>query len=64
MLPNIKMHHYFRNIIKPFLLVYIVYIQMIVINSKTSILWKLNVKSGKIDDFGDKYEHVRAKNVN
>lgn len=55
------MQHYFRDAIKPFLLVYIVYIQVIVINSKTSILWKLNVQSGQIDGF-DEEIHVRFDN--
>lgn len=52
------MPHYFRDAIKPFLLVYIVYIQVIVINSKTSILWKVNVQNGKIDGFGEEKTQV------
>lgn len=57
---SIKMQHYFCDAIKPFLLVYIVYIQVIVINSKTSILWRLNVQSGTIDGFGDEHLQVSS----
>lgn len=55
-----RMQHYFCNALKPVLLVYIIYIQIIVINSKTSILWKLNVQSGNIDGFSEGHGHVRT----
>lgn len=57
------MHHRLCNALKPVLLVYIIYIQIVVINSKTSILWKLNVQSGNIDGFPEGQKHVRIKNV-
>lgn len=61
----IRMQHYLCNALKPVLLVYIIYIQIIVINSKTSILWKLNVQSGNIDGFSEGQRHVRTNiNVN
>lgn len=52
------MCNYIRNVLKPFILIYIVCSQVVLINSKTSILWKLNVESGKIDSFGEKHQLV------
>lgn len=54
-----KMQQHLCNELKPVLLVYIIYIQIVVINSKTSILWKLNAQSGYIEGFSECQRHVR-----
>lgn len=56
----VKMQRRLCNALKPVLLVYIIYIQIVVINSETSILWKLNVESGNIDSFPEGQRHVRT----
>lgn len=55
------MNHFLENIFKLFMIVYILCNQIIGLNSKSSILWKLNDKSGKIYSFGDNDQHVSRK---
>lgn len=55
------MNHFLENILKLFMIVYILCNQMIGLNSKSSILWKLNDKSGKIYSFSDNDQHVSEK---
>lgn len=52
------MHQYFENIIQLLMIVYILCNQIVGLNSKSSILWKLNDKSGKIDSYSDSHQHV------
>lgn len=51
------MHHYFVNA----MIVYILCNQIIGLNSKSSILWKLNDKSGKIVSYSDSHQHVSVR---
>lgn len=46
------------NSILPYLLVYVFCIQVIVTNSKTSTLWKLNKQSGLIQSHEEKGRYV------
>lgn len=55
------MHHYFENTIKLLTIVYILCNQIIGLNSKSSILWKLNDKSGKIVSYSDSHQHVSVR---
>lgn len=57
------MNHFLENIFKLFMIVYILCNQIIGLNSKSSILWKLNDRSGKIYSFGDNDQHVSKKIV-
>lgn len=52
------MNHFLENILKLFMIVYILCNQIIGLNSKSSILWKLNDRSGKIYSFSDNDQHV------
>lgn len=55
------MNHFLENIFKLFMILYILCNQIIGLNSKSSILWKLNDKSGKIYSFSDNDQHVSEK---
>lgn len=55
------MNHYFENAIRLFMIVYILCNQIIGLNSKSSILWKLNEKSGKIDSYSNSHQHVSIR---
>lgn len=57
------MNHFLENIFKLFMIVYILCNQIIGLNSKSSILWKLNDKSGKIYSFSDNDQHVSRKKL-
>lgn len=52
------MNHFLENIFKLIMIAYILCNQIIGLNSKSSILWKLNDKSGKIYSFSDNDQHV------
>lgn len=56
------MYQYLGNIVKLFTIVYILCNQIIGLNSKTSILWKLNTKSGQIDSYSDSHQYVSLDN--
>lgn len=53
-IPRKVMYHYFESVF----IVYTLCNQIIGLNSRTSILWKLNDKSGKIDSYSDSHQHV------
>lgn len=55
------MNHFLENIFKLFMIVYILCNQIIGLNSKSSILWKLNDRNGKIYSFSDNDQHVSRK---
>lgn len=57
------MYHNFENVIQLLMIVYILCNQIIGLNSKSSILWKLNDKSGKIVSYSDNHENVSFVSV-
>lgn len=52
------MSHYLDDLIRLFMVVYIVCSQIVTINSKSSILWKLNADSGQINAFDEENSPV------
>lgn len=48
------------HLVKLIVIVYILCNQVIGLNSKSSILWKLNTKSGQIDSYSDSHQHVSS----
>lgn len=57
------MSHYLDDVIRLVGVVFIVCSQLDAINSKSSILWKLNVESGLIDAFDEDTSRVSSVEV-